>query len=102
MLVLVLIVGEGHANLGDTSQWRLVSQELIRSSTQLRNLLIVEYMYPSLRVVLVILCFPDSLPRNLLGETRIWLDVIRQGRVLTRGLDAVGKDLSVHRLLGGV
>lgn len=58
----------GYTNLGDTSQRNLLGDELIGNSAEFSNLLSVEDMHPSLRVVSIVFSLPDSFPCDLFGE----------------------------------
>jgi hypothetical protein len=90
----------GGANLGNASQRSLVCKKLVGGSAQLSDLFVVEYMNPSFRVIGVVLGLPDSLSLDLLREVGVVSDQVIQRRVLATGLDAVGEDFSIHRLLG--
>lgn len=50
-------------------------------------------MSPSLGVVFIIICLPDSRAGNFLGKGRVGLNQIGKGRVLASSLDPIGKDL---------
>ena len=88
------------ANLGDASQWNLVCKEFISCSAQFVDFLIVENMNPAFGVVGVIFSLPDGFSLDLLGKFGVRTDQVIERRVLAAGLDAIRKDLSVHRLLG--
>src|SRR4051794_11130164 len=78
-------------DLRNTSQWGLVSKELVCCTTKFSNFLVVEDMYPSFWVIGVVLCLPDSFSRDLLGEIGVILQVIVKWGVLPRCLDSIGE-----------
>lgn len=77
----------------DTSQWCARLDESIRSIAQLLHLLGSETMCPLLGIVLEVLSCPHGLSSDLLGESRVRLDLIEVGRSLAAGLDAIREDL---------
>lgn len=54
--------------LGDTSQWDLFFNELVCCSTKLGDLILIEDMDPTLRVVGVVLGLPYTLASDFLWE----------------------------------
>jgi hypothetical protein len=81
-------IGDG-TDLGDACQWRACSNELIRSSAQLRDLLPTEWMRPALGVVTVVLRLPDSGTGDLLGEVIVRAEGRVDGWMLAGGLEAI-------------
>ena len=87
----------GSTNLGDACQWRFRSNELIRGSAQLHNLVLAEWMRPALGVGTVVLGLPDCGTRDFLGEVFVWAEGRIDGRVLTGGLEAIWEEAFLER-----
>lgn len=81
-------------HLGDASQWRARLDEAVGGVTQLLDLLVCERVNPSIRVVLVVLLLPHCHTGNLLGKLRVGEELAFDGRVLSRGSNAVWEDIA--------
>lgn len=86
-------------NLRDTSQWDVVSDELVSNVTELSNFLGAECVNPSLGVVLVVLGLPEGRAGDLLGEICVRPQLVIDGGMLPGCLDAIGEDLPIDHLL---
>lgn len=80
------------------SQRDITGKKPICHVAHLRNLILGEFMGPSLRIISIVLTLPNGRAGDFRWEFRVRFELVVQGRMLARGFDAAVLDDG--RLLG--